>query len=147
MPIRPENRHHYRGAAWKAVRAGILARAGEVRGACGSIINEASCEQCWARNRETYERVRINGILWQRMGDRERWSDCDCPSACATLALGDAVVHRVRIVLTISHTDHDPANNDPANLRALCQRCHNRHDGPHRAETRRRTRAAKAVAL
>ena len=46
-------------------------------------------------------------------------------------------------MLTIAHLDHDVEHNDPANLKALCQRCHNRLDGPHRAETRRATRAAK----
>ncbi len=45
----------------------------------------------------------------------------------------------IRIVLTIAHLDHDPRNNDPENLRALCQRCHNRHDAAHRAANRRRT--------
>jgi len=51
-----------------------------------------------------------------------------------------------RVVLTISHTDHDITNNDPTNLRALCQRCHLQHDAKlhahHAAETRRRKREA-----
>ena len=51
-----------------------------------------------------------------------------------------------RVVLTIAHLDHDPANNDADNLKALCQRCHNALDAPmrraHAAETRRRARAA-----
>lgn len=47
----------------------------------------------------------------------------------------------VRIVLTIAHLDHTPENCDPSNLRALCQRCHNRYDAKHRAETRRKTHA------
>lgn len=33
-----------------------------------------------------------------------------------------------RVVLTVSHTDHNIQNNDLDNLRALCQRCHLRHD-------------------
>ena len=44
--------------------------------------------------------------------------------------------------LTIAHVDQDETNNDEANLRAWCQRCHNRHDARtrqlHAAETRRR---------
>ena len=47
-----------------------------------------------------------------------------------------AAVRFVRVVLTISHRDHDPTNNDPANLRALCQRCHLRYDREQRRETR-----------
>lgn len=39
----------------------------------------------------------------------------------------------VRIVLTIAHLDHTPENNDPANLRAWCQKCHNAYDAPMRA--------------
>ena len=42
-----------------------------------------------------------------------------------------------RVVLTIAHLDHTPEHNNPDNLRALCQRCHNRNDAKHRAETRR----------
>jgi len=33
-----------------------------------------------------------------------------------------------KVVLTVAHLDHNEANCDPANLRALCQRCHLRHD-------------------
>lgn len=40
------------------------------------------------------------------------------------------------IVLTIAHLDHTPEHCDPDNLRALCQRCHNRYDAEHRKETR-----------
>lgn len=37
------------------------------------------------------------------------------------------------IVLTIAHLDHDPGNNVPENLKALCQRCHLEYDaGQHR---------------
>ena len=48
-----------------------------------------------------------------------------------------------KVVLTIAHLDHTPENCDPSNLRALCQKCHNRYDAKHRAETRARTRAEK----
>lgn len=46
------------------------------------------------------------------------------------------------VILTVAHLDHDTTNNTRANLRALCQRCHLRHDArlhaQHAAETRRR---------
>lgn len=51
------------------------------------------------------------------------------------------------VVLTIAHLDHDPTNNDPSNLRALCQRCHLKYDAEHHAETRAKTRAAKDKSL
>lgn len=41
-----------------------------------------------------------------------------------------------RVVLSVAHLDHDPSNNDPNNLRALCQRCHNLHDLDHRLASR-----------
>jgi Holliday junction resolvase RusA-like endonuclease len=37
-----------------------------------------------------------------------------------------------RVVLTIAHLDQNPENNDRGNLRALCQRCHLRHDADFR---------------
>lgn len=47
----------------------------------------------------------------------------------------------VKTVLTVAHLDHNTRNNDPANLRALCQRCHLRWDATHHAETRRKNKA------
>lgn len=47
-----------------------------------------------------------------------------------------------KVVLTIAHLDHDTGNNDPANLKALCQKCHLSWDLDHHkrrsAATRRR---------
>ena len=45
--------------------------------------------------------------------------------------------------LTVSHQDHDPANCERANLKALCAPCHLRYDAAHHAATR----AAKAIPL
>lgn len=52
----------------------------------------------------------------------------------------DVRLRIVRIVLTIAHLDHQPEHNDPANLRAWCQRCHVTYDAQHHAATARRTR-------
>ena len=53
-----------------------------------------------------------------------------------------------RVVLTVAHLDHDPTHNDLANLRAMCQRCHNAYDAQYRAERRRQTRLRRGgVAL
>lgn len=43
-----------------------------------------------------------------------------------------------KVILTVAHLDQNPANNDPANLAALCQRCHLNHDRPVNLETMRR---------
>lgn len=42
------------------------------------------------------------------------------------------------VVLTVAHLDHDPANNERSNLRAMCQRCHLAYDREHHAATRRK---------
>jgi len=51
----------------------------------------------------------------------------------------DGKAKPIKIVLTIAHLDHDTTNNDPTNLKALCQRCHNRYDIEHRKENRKKT--------
>lgn len=49
-----------------------------------------------------------------------------------------------RVILTVAHLDDpDPLNCDPANLAALCQRCHNRLDAPMRAANRAANMARK----
>ena len=47
-----------------------------------------------------------------------------------------------KVVLTVAHLDHDPRNNDPSNLAALCQRDHLRYDAEHHKKTREATRRA-----
>lgn len=36
--------------------------------------------------------------------------------------------------------EHNPQNNNPENLRALCQKCHLNYDIEHHKQTRRKTR-------
>jgi len=52
-----------------------------------------------------------------------------------------------KIVLTIAHLDHTPENCERENLMAMCQRCHNRYDAKHRAETRKETKRDKVTPL
>lgn len=51
-----------------------------------------------------------------------------------------------KVVLTVAHLDQDATNNREWNLMALCQRCHNRLDAPHRQKNARKTRRAKKAA-
>ncbi len=113
MPIKTENRHRY-PPNWRAIRAAILERAGD------------RCEQCGIPNRAW--RNNATGQWTKDAGLTEAWRLDGDKIAC--------------IVLTVAHLDHAPEHNDPANLRALCQRCHNRHDAPHRRQTARQTRRA-----
>ena len=43
----------------------------------------------------------------------------------------------------IAHLDHTPENCSDDNLKALCQRCHNRYDAEHRKQTRKGNSAEK----
>ncbi len=43
----------------------------------------------------------------------------------------------IKVVLTIAHLDNDTKNNSYGNLKALCQRCHNRYDVKFRKANRR----------
>ena len=114
MPIRPENKPLY-PPNWREISIGIrYSRAG------------GRCEQCGIPN----------GV-W-RNHRTDRWTH-DAGLAEAWILDGDQIA---RIVLTVAHLDHDPCYNDPTNLRALCQRCHNRHDAPHRRQTAHHTRRA-----
>ena len=51
------------------------------------------------------------------------------------------------VILTVAHLDHDKPNNDPINLRALCQRCHLAWDIRHHVIKAHLTRRRKRIAL
>ena len=59
------------------------------------------------------------------------------------LACADGrLIKVILIVLTVAHLNHEPEDCREENLAALCQRCHNRHDGKsRRAGMRERVRA------
>lgn len=68
-------------------------------------------------------------IRFERAGNR--CEVCDCENYQPHPITGS------RVVLTVAHLDHDPTNNDETNLKAMCQRCHNRYDAKHRKQTRK----------
>lgn len=62
----------------------------------------------------------------QRAGNR-----CEGSPAYPDCRAANKEAHPVtgsRVVLTTAHMDGNPENNDYGNLRALCQRCHLKHD-------------------
>ncbi|WP_428663434.1 hypothetical protein [Runella sp.] len=99
----------------------------ELRPAVLTRANNA-CECCKVKN---YAVVR-----WDE--DREAYYEYDdeetpdCFSVALKLRIHLKASHFYAdwlvIVLTIAHLDHDIKNNDLANLKALCQRCHLKHD-------------------
>jgi hypothetical protein len=75
--------------------------------------------------------------------DRAGWR-CECSGECGHRHAGRCEAaqydpHPVtgsQVILTVAHLDHTPENCDPANLRAMCQRCHLAYDADHHAATR-----------
>ena len=131
MPIRPENRARY-PKGWQAISA-------EIR-----RLADNKCEECGVPNgqlggrdeRGEWHRAQPTGdnglrLTWPSEGNHG-WCD-DYPDK----------LRIVRIVLTVAHLDHQPENCERANLRAWCQRCHNRYDAPIRARGIKERRKAK----
>jgi 5-methylcytosine-specific restriction endonuclease McrA len=119
MPITEKNKGKYPPRSeWKKIRAEILARAGN------------KCERCKLPNGKQGWRDKagtFHEVGWDFYGCSEKppgW-------------------RAIKIVLTIAHLDHDPTNNDPANLQALCQKCHNNYDQAHRQVNASITRRRK----
>lgn len=52
-----------------------------------------------------------------------------------------------KVVLTTAHLDHDETSSDPANLMAMCQRCHNTYDLQHRRRNRDQRRRDDAATI
>lgn len=70
---------------------------------------------------------------------------CETPD-CGAVSGQPHPITGSKVVLTVAHLDHDPRNCDPANLKAWCQRCHNRYDAPMRRQgIKDRARAALNV--
>jgi hypothetical protein len=84
-----------------------------------------------------------------RIRRRAKWR-CECKGECGTphkyrrcpAQHGEPHPHTgAKVVLTVAHLNQQPEDCADTNLKAMCQRCHNRLDMPHRkrgiAERRR----------
>lgn len=136
MPIKPENRHRY-PANWGAIRAEILKRA------------DNCCEFCKVRNYTIGQRL-ADGSFQPAGGsayyDQLLYATSFKEAHAAASHLnenGDEEKRYIVIVLTIAHLDHVPENCDPANLRALCQKCHLTYDKVHHQVTSHSTRRSR----
>ncbi len=125
MPIRPENKDRY-PANWPQISLEVRQRAGW------------KCEECGVPDGQLGGRLPSGlwcpAARWDHPADRpvsgiEGW--CDGPAAFPIESF-QIRLRIVQIVLTVAHMDHQPENCDRANLKALCQRCHNLYDAPHR---------------
>lgn len=115
---------------WPEIRAAIRARAEERCECTGQCGGPHDGGRCGAPNGELI--VRYTSAL-------SRWRRHEHTSTCLVEHCG-----AVRIVLTVAHIDHDEQNSDPANLLALCQRCHLVMDGGDNRARRRASAAASA---
>ncbi len=144
MPIRRHHRWLY-PIDWRELSASIRFRRAKGR-----------CESCG----------RPHGRDVVHLGDGRWWDDevgawrdgagrkarlRFCPSSTGSRR-GSRVGHtngtgppgaRTRVVLATAHLDHDPFNNVPENLAALCQRCHILHDKAEHLRRRRLTYLAR----
>lgn len=137
MPIRPENVARY-PADWPAISARVREEAGQC------------CEWCAAPNGALIRRGNAGGCAVWRLSDDPAPVNGRCAETGAEVPdTGEDPVGYgapVRVILTVAHLDHQPENCARENLRALCQRCHNRYDAPARAAGRQaRSRAERAV--
>ena len=96
------------------------------------------CEFCEAPNGEVIQR-NADGE-WMVEDDLERMNSTDAWRWLGTWNPPPPV----RIVLTVAHLDHDTSNNDPCNLRALCQRCHLNWDRERHIAKQRANRLARS---
>ena len=102
------------------------------------------CESCRVPNYKYILRGQWNGIECYQDEDGMIY-DAKTSEVIGSDYLGE--VHPtntlIKVVLTIAHLDHDIINNDYSNLKALCQRCHNRLDVNFRKENRKNNRNKK----
>lgn len=123
MPIKPENKKLY-PYDWKAIRAEVLERAGH------------KCEFCLVPNYAIGYRDSCSNFIEV---NNSHQSDLDAEENGWKI---------IKIVLTISHLDHDPSNNgvtgNRPNLATLCQKHHLQYDANHHAKNSRKTRDEKA---
>jgi hypothetical protein len=122
MPIRRELRWFY-PIDWSLIS--LQVRFERARG---------RCESC-GRPHGTIVTQLPDGRWWDEASRCWR-DDAGRPATWPDIVEFTAAVPR-RIYLGTAHLDHDPQNSRLRNLRALCQRCHLRHD---RLEHRRRRR-------
>jgi hypothetical protein len=134
MPIRPELKKFY-GVEWRAVRARILARAGNCCEQCGKpdrlavwVYSSQDCGQYWSLC----------------LGPSQDWIYCLYggggnfrlnPSG-TTEAQESGRLRLIRVVLTIAHLNHVAGDDRDENLKALCQWCHLNFDVLHHKQSR-----------
>lgn len=148
MPIPAHLRHFYRGKAYEAFRARIIARA------------KNRCEQCGKPNHKRVWVVSGRNLVdtniiplaivtphvlrsqyWTATKhDRARWNPCTVGGGFGPLKILKGAqwkaARRIRIICTLAHLNHVAGDDRDDNAKFLCQWCHLNYDKLHHKETR-----------
>lgn len=134
MPIRHENQARY-PKDWPDISRRIRDRAGQ------------KCENCDVPNYEYGGRDPLGG--WHKSlprGEKLLRLDWPQPGEMAWCEGWPEKLRIVRIILTVAHLNHTPEDCREENLKAWCQRCHNRYDAAERRKgTAERAKASRAL--
>lgn len=135
MPIRKEMKALY-PPDWKEISDRIrFDRAG------------GSCEECGAPHGALIVRSSIKPDEWLLMRPQDgalMWNDGEDYQVVREDDLDEQWSGKlIKVVLTVAHLNHNPADNREQNLAALCQRCHLAHDAKDNAEKAARSRRAR----
>jgi len=115
MPIRPQYRWLY-PIDWPQLSAMIRFERAKGR-----------CERC-ARPHGRIVCHRGDGRWWDEEAMAWRNGQGRALRGGTAPAEDEPGLRRTAVYLAAAHLDHDPTNNSPRNLKALCQRCHIMHD-------------------
>jgi hypothetical protein len=150
MPIKPENKALYPNN-WKEISEDIrVNRAKNKCEVCGVPNHAVGYRDLDGKFNPTY-----GNILHDCAGNGLDYPSLELLSYSKAKELADFLneegiddeAHYIVIVLTTAHLDHNPANCDCKNLKALCQRCHNRYDLKHRNYTRRNSKLKNQLTI
>jgi len=75
---------------------------------------------------------------WKQISERIRFERAN--NMCEVCGCENYKPHPItgnKVILTVAHLDHQPENCQDDNLKAMCQRCHNRYDIKHRRNPKR----------
>lgn len=85
---------------------------------------------------------------WKEISEDIRFNRAE--NKCEVCGAENYLPHPVtgsKVILTVAHLDHHPVNCDYSNLKAMCQRCHNRYDRNHRNQTILQSNTVTQIAL
>jgi len=123
---------------WKTeIRPAILERANNCCEVC-KVKNGSYIFRGFLDGRAVYQDSEAN-VYDEETGE---WLEQDA-YAMVEDKNGNIDAKAIKVVLTISHLDHNINNNDYSNLKALCQLHHLRHDIQHHIKNARETKNKK----